>query len=314
MSFYYFFVFALLAVAPAAVSPRGGWRISPGTALARVALDDLGSASPSWRRSPAPASAREHHRVTDPRSWLTTVLPAAWMSSKTSKHFCWNARRRPRAPRRAGGRRTAPGSRSRRRVELASRGVVLQLLVDEALELGERDDLVESLLELRFESPSSVPLIRTLSRALSSELKPTPSSMNGDRWPRTSDVALVLPVDAGDDLQQRALPLPFAPTMPKNSPCSTANVTSRARPAARTRCGRRVEEVLLERRAAGAAVGTPSRPREPRRRHTRSAKRGSWRRSRSSPKANVPSATAIGSAACRQRVRRAVTLLPATSG
>ena len=35
----------------------------------------------------------------------------------------------------------------------------------------------------RRERPSSVPLIRTLSRAFSSGLKPTPSSMNGESRP-----------------------------------------------------------------------------------------------------------------------------------
>ena len=50
-----------------------------------------------------------------------------------------------------------------------------------------------------------IALIITLSRAVSSGLKPTPSSMNGDRRPRTMMLAAVDVVDPGDALQQRAL-------------------------------------------------------------------------------------------------------------
>ena len=68
-----------------------------------------------------------------------------------------------------------------REPDLHARREVLQLLVDEALELGEGDDLVEALARARRRvSPSSVPLMRMLSRAVSSGLKPTPSSMNGE--------------------------------------------------------------------------------------------------------------------------------------
>ena len=89
---------------------------------------------------------------------------------------------------------------------LHSRREVLQLLVHEALELRERDDLVVTRSRaLVGDRPSSVPLMRMLSRAVSSGLKPTPSSMNGERSPSTVTVAAVLPVDAGHDLQERAL-------------------------------------------------------------------------------------------------------------
>ncbi len=61
--------------------------------------------------------------------------------------------------------------------------IVLQLLVDEALELGELEDRVESFVELGARGPSNVPLIRMLSRPDNSGLKPPPSSMNGETTP-----------------------------------------------------------------------------------------------------------------------------------
>ena len=50
-----------------------------------------------------------------------------------------------------------------------------------------------------------IALMITLSRAVRSGLKPTPSSMNGDSRPSTVIVARVEPVDPGEALQQRAL-------------------------------------------------------------------------------------------------------------
>ena len=115
-----------------------------------------------------------------------------------------------------------------REPDLHPGGEVLQLLVDEALELGERDDLVEASLRARFrERPSSVPLIRMLSRAVSSGLKPTPSSMNGESSAVDADVALVLPVDAGEIFSSVLLPLPFgADDRRRTRRCSIANETS----------------------------------------------------------------------------------------
>ena len=56
-----------------------------------------------------------------------------------------------------------------------------------------------------------IALISTLSRADSSGLKPTPSSMNGDSRPFTLIVAGVDRVDAGEALEQRALAAAVAP-------------------------------------------------------------------------------------------------------
>ena len=56
-----------------------------------------------------------------------------------------------------------------------------------------------------------IALMITLSRAVRSGLKPTPSSMNGDSRPATSKRAAVDVVDAGQALQQRALAAAVAP-------------------------------------------------------------------------------------------------------
>ena len=53
--------------------------------------------------------------------------------------------------------------------------------------------------------PSSAAFTTTLSRAVSSGLKPTPSSMNGETRPATAIVPAVGLVDAGEALQHRAL-------------------------------------------------------------------------------------------------------------
>ena len=77
------------------------------------------------------------------------------------------------------------------------RGVVLQLQVDELLELGELDHRVEAALApRRGVRPIITPLRITFSRAVSSGLKPTPSSMNGARRPGHPDRARVGAVDA----------------------------------------------------------------------------------------------------------------------
>ena len=60
-----------------------------------------------------------------------------------------------------------------------------------------------------------IALMITLSRAFRSRLKPTPSSMNGDRRPAIGDPPGVDAVDAGDALQQRALAAAVAPDDPE---------------------------------------------------------------------------------------------------
>ena len=72
------------------------------------------------------------------------------------------------------------GSRRVCKPEQHPRRIILELLVDEALEFSEHDDLIEPLCGAALREPRSVPLIRTLSRASSSGLKPTPSSMKGE--------------------------------------------------------------------------------------------------------------------------------------
>ena len=68
------------------------------------------------------------------------------------------------------------------------RRVVLELLVDEALEPGELEDRVEARATWRRVIPISIPLISMFVRAVNSGLKPTPSSMNGDSRPRIRTV------------------------------------------------------------------------------------------------------------------------------
>ena len=108
--------------------------------------------------------------------------------------------------------------------------------------------------------------MRTLSRAVSSGLKPTPSSMNGDIRPSTATVPAVLPVDAGEDLQQRALAAAVRADDPEELALLDREETSSS--ASLLLVGRaveRVEEVLLERRCGSrAAAGTSSRRRRPR--------------------------------------------------
>ena len=86
------------------------------------------------------------------------------------------------------------------------RGVVLQFQVDEFLELGELDHRVEAAARVSFGvSPIITPLRTTFSRAVSSRLKPTPELDERGQPPGDPDRAGVGPVDAGEQLQQRAL-------------------------------------------------------------------------------------------------------------
>ncbi len=63
-----------------------------------------------------------------------------------------------------------------------------------------------------------IALMITLSRAVRSVLKPTPSSMNGDRRPAIEIRPRVDAVDPAMHFSSVLLPLPLRPTMPKNSP------------------------------------------------------------------------------------------------
>ena len=60
-----------------------------------------------------------------------------------------------------------------------------------------------------------IALMSTLSRAVRSGLKPTPSSMNGAMPPAQPDVARVRPVDPREALHQRALAAPVAADDPE---------------------------------------------------------------------------------------------------
>ena len=90
-------------------------------------------------------------------------------------------------------------------------GVVLQLQVDEPLQLRELDDRGEPAPGLARDTPSSAAFTTTLSRAVSSGLNPTPSSMNGDTRPDDGDRAAVGRVDPGQALEERALAGAVAP-------------------------------------------------------------------------------------------------------
>ena len=249
-------------------------------------------------------SAREQNFATDPRSWLTkTIVFPSSRNRRTSRSTSPGTRvadgehlveqqhveRRPgsRSSTRAGpacrtssssasGRRTARARRTRRSRRSAPRA------------------------PLRV-SPSSVPLMRTLSRALSSGLKPTPSSMNGDSRPLTRDGARVLPVDAGDDLEQRALAAsvgaddaeelaPLDAKLTSSSACCRSYVV---RSNGWRKCSLNVVRCSWGSRNA---FETPIDLDRAAGRQTRSAKHGSSRRKSEKPTTKSPSAIAIGTA------------------
>ena len=157
-------------------------------ALSVVCDDFLGRAETSSY------SAFEEERavtepLTDPRSWLTNtiVLPSARIARTSRSTSPGTPGRRPRAPRRAAGCRTAPGSRSSTRAAAASRtsssSASGRRTARARRTRGSSSNRSSSSRGVR---PSSVPLIRMLSRAVSSGLKPTPSSMNGESAPLTA--------------------------------------------------------------------------------------------------------------------------------
>ena len=87
-----------------------------------------------------------------------------------------------------------------------ARRVVLHRGVDEPLEAGELDDVVEAAVELAPSTgPRIEPLRYTFSRPDSSGWKPAPSSSRADTLPRVRLRALVGLEDAGQALEQRAL-------------------------------------------------------------------------------------------------------------
>ena len=135
-----------------------------------------------------------------------------------------------------------------REPDVHARGVVLELEVDELLELGEREDVVEPLAASLRESPSMIALMITLSRAVRSGLNPTPSSMNGDSRPLIGELAVVDVVDPGEAFEQRALAAAVAPDDPEELPGGDldADVLDGAQDV-ELRARERVQRPLLER-------------------------------------------------------------------
>ena len=121
-------------------------------------------------------------------------------------------RRRPRAPRRSAGCRRPTGSSPRTRAAPASP-------TSSSSASGRRTPRARRTRSPRRAAPRPrsrdrpiiTPLRITFSRAVSSTLKPTPSSMNGATRPAIRIVPASARVDAGEDLQQRALAGAVAP-------------------------------------------------------------------------------------------------------
>ena len=85
-------------------------------------------------------------------------------------------------------------------------GVVLDRRVDELLEAGELDDVVEALVRRASAgTPRMAAFRKTFSRPLSSGWKPAPSSSNAEIEPFDRDLALVGLEDLREALQQRRL-------------------------------------------------------------------------------------------------------------
>ena len=146
----------------------------------------------STMRPRSSSIARSQKRSTEPMSCVTNTIvrPAAFSRVNSSKHFCW----KDASPTASTSSINTMSASTWIATENASRimharGVVLELEVHELLELGERDDVRASArcASLR-DSPSMIALMIALSRAVSSGLKPTPSSMNGESRPCTSSV------------------------------------------------------------------------------------------------------------------------------
>ena len=134
-----------------------------------------------------------------------------------------------------------------REPHLHARREVLQLLVDEALELGERDDLVEALLELALAQPEQRAVDADVVARRELEVEADAELDERREQPVDPNEAGVRAVDAGEDLQQRAL---AAAVRPDDSEELTRldrerDVRERVVPLVR-RPAERVQEVLLE--------------------------------------------------------------------
>ena len=99
--------------------------------------------------------------------------------------------------------------------------------VDELLEPGELDDLVEARVISRFDSPRMMPLRKTFSRPEISGWKPAPSSSSAEMRPRRGRVPLVGFVIPAMSFSSVLLPEPLGPMTPSVSPRCTVKVTLR---------------------------------------------------------------------------------------
>ena len=110
--------------------------------------------------------------------------------------------------------------------DVHARRVVLDRCVDEAPDAGERDDLVEPLIHLRFDKPRIAPLRYTLSRPESSGWNPAPSSSSAEIFPRV----VIVPASGLRILAMHfssvLLPEPFSPMRPSVTPSGTSKLTS----------------------------------------------------------------------------------------
>src|SRR5262245_17377583 len=84
--------------------------------------------------------------------------------------------------------------------------VVLHLLVDEALELGERENLVEPLVELALRQPGEGAVDEDVVAGVELEVEADPQFDEGRQQSVDTDASGVGHVDSGKDPQERALP------------------------------------------------------------------------------------------------------------
>ena len=111
--------------------------------------------------------------------WLTnsTVRPLALTSRILPRHFFWNAAS-PTASTSSTSRMSRLEMRGdgERQPHVHAAGVALHRRVDELLDLGEGDDLVELAADLRRRMPRMAPFRKMFSRPVSSGWKPVPTS------------------------------------------------------------------------------------------------------------------------------------------
>ena len=120
--------------------------------------------------------------------------------------------------------------------DVHARRVVLHLLIDELLELGERDDVVEARSMSRLVSPRIEPLRNTFSRPVRSGWKPAPSSRSDATRPRTRITPVVGVRIPPTHLSSVDLPEPLWPSNPTVSPIGHLEVDVAGAP--RSPCGR----------------------------------------------------------------------------